>query len=152
MKTLSLLSLILFYYLNTNAQCSVLTNEVDEFTGKKTILMKQQYMGNAFVTVGKYDSTYIISFIGGDVGCSVTGKSKVLLKMSDDSILEFLHVGRLDCKGSTSIVVDATPFFDELTSNDISAIRIVGSQGQIDFKVNKNSDYVRKNLVCVQRL
>ena len=152
MKPTALVILLVFSASTSYAQCKVRSDKVDEFTGKRTILLKEDRMGNSIVFIYKSDSSYYVTFWAGEIGCAVTGKSKVLLKMADDSIIELPHVGKLNCKTSPLITINVSLYFDELTTLEVTKIRFQGSRGTSDVDVNKNPDLIQNGLLCLAKM
>lgn len=149
MKTL-LLPMLLLCLHGTFAQCKVKEQSIDEFTGKKYTILKEGYVGNLVAIVSKSDSSYFVMLIGRDLGCSVTGKSKAMLKMEDGSILEFIHVGKTSCSGYTGLLLRVNNEIDALLTNRVTTVRLVGSTSQQTEQIKKGQDFIARGLTCLQ--
>ena len=133
------------------AQCKVASDGVDEFTGKRTVILKGGYVGAVLQMLVKSDSSYFLYLsTAQDVGCARTGESKVLMKLDDGSVIDLVHVGKLNCKGTFTIKVD--DYMEELTSHNVTTIRLIGTRSQHTEELKKGQDTFSKGLTCLTSL
>src|SRR5690606_8493472 len=124
------LALILSTLVSTAySQCKVAMDEVDAFTGKRTVALKGDYLGTLVQVAARIDSSYYLYLsTHQDVGCSQTGQSQVWFKLDDGTIIQLPHVGSLNCKGSFTIKLD--DYIAELKTHNVTTIRLIGSRSE----------------------
>lgn len=158
------------------SDCKYETREVDDFSGQVKLRTKRIEIGRAktkdrfhasLARNGDYNF-FMIKSITADLGCMVSMKSSVQLKMADGEILEFIHIGDTDCS-------DGAPFraflvegeleglkdselmqlqeetIRKLKSKPVNLIRVKGSEYYADIILDKEGEaFFMKNLPCLE--
>jgi hypothetical protein len=143
--------LFIAFTIQLNAQCKLIKDDIDDFTGDTIKVTKQAlvgYYGSYYLksSVGRVNQQHIIYFnFSGDMGC-VSGDSYVIVKFKDGTTEQFDHQGDVDCSTGASLIV----IFDkEQMTKPVEKIRVSHSQNYADVDVRKETFFIEA-INCIQ--
>lgn len=128
-------------------QCKFLTNKQDEFTGEMNKTLQPVTIArNVYCALARVDSTYIMS-IQAPVEC-VSHDSKVFVKFDDGSVVEYKHLGDVDCSTMPQFISSINYDLNTFRTKKVVKIRIIGNRLH-DFDL-RDPEYFQKSLRCLQ--
>lgn len=138
------------------SDCDYWKDEVDEFTNEVKRYTRSRNMAksedDSFFSLGlrKMNTTRLIySKFEGNLGC-MTNESKMLVKLENDVILEFVNFAPEECGENATMAFNLEDeAIKALRETPIKVIRINGSEGYTDLKVI-DAEYFIKTLKCVE--
>lgn len=133
--------------LQPDVKCEYEKNQVDEFTGDKTVVTKTAILGDKLTGYLEVlgGSTFLNLNYDGLLGC-VNVESFIIIKFMDASTLNLMNLAKEDCGENPTLKVDLTSNIAKLKIRDIEKIRISMSDGQADITI-KQPDYIRGVLI-----
>lgn len=143
------LILLMSCAIQAHAQCKLIHDKTDEFTGKREkqtdlISIGRQVWGS----VGRTDSLYYV-LVSADVGCVSTGKSKLYIKFTDGTVLELTHQGKIDCKSVVTFVSGINDDMEAFQGKTVARARLSGTERNAEFEF-KDQEYFKKSLACLK--
>jgi len=126
-----------------SVNCEYEKNEVDEFTGEKTVLTKKVSLGNQLSGQLQLlnENYYLNLFYDGPLGC-VNVESFIIIKFADASTLKLMNVAKEDCGGAPKMKIDLSSNLSILKVRDIEKIRISMSDAQADITLS-DKEYIK---------
>lgn len=111
-------------------QCDYLRKDVDEFTGKKTVLMQRQKIAlSTYMAMASIDGVIGIYIYKGDYDC-VTGESYIIFKFTDGTTLNLTHLSGFDCDDTPMMVLYTED--KSLWTKPVEKMRVKFSKGYRD--------------------
>jgi hypothetical protein len=121
-----------------DVECEYEKNEIDEFTGEKSVVTKVMKIGtNLNMNASKLNGAILLKFqYIGLLGCSNID-SHIILKFMDGTTLKMANAAKEDCGENPFITADVTKLVSKLKVKNIEKIRVVYSDGQADIEVSQ---------------
>ena len=151
--------------------CEYTKNEIDDFSGDKTIITKRQKIGKTSIG-SKVEGTLMFAggqagariIVNADLGCTVSGDSKVQIKLTNGEALTFYNVSDTECEDYAAILFifqdgdlmqDSDPERIEeviamLKEFPVDKLRVHGSDYYADVELSEEGkDFFRSHLSCI---
>lgn len=140
--------------------CHYTTNEVDEFTSNKRMTTKPYNLINKELNFGEIGIKLIkngprkyLRFLSSyDLGCTSSyenNPSSVRIKLENDDIITFSHVGDTDCGTFNQLSYLSESDILRLNSSPIKIIRLEGTDSYHDVKTIPWKTFFQDKLKCI---
>lgn len=141
--------------------CNYAKNEVDEFDGFTKVFTDVYNLMNKSLSIGEFsvelrkidDSRYIWFHSSQDLGCASSyenNKSYVKIKLENDDILTFYHIGDVDCRDFSLVARLSQSDISRLKQSSIKTLRLSGTDYQHDIDSIKWSTFFFDKLDCIK--
>lgn len=142
-------------------ECAYYKNEVDEFTGNKKIFTEPYNLNEIDLSIGEIsielrrieNSRFIWFHSYRDLGCTSSydnNKSYVKIKLENNDILTFHHIGDVDCSEFSLLTRLTLSDINRLKKSPIKTIRLSGTDYYHDVKVVKWNTFFADKLKCIE--
>lgn len=148
------------------SKCHYLIDEIDEFTGEKKLITrsykikKYSVYEDSFVEIrivkhGK--EKYVFFYLPEDLGCvspyETSGRSYTSVKLENDDIIKFNHVGEIDCSSEEFKVASVLTnnIINRLKKSPIKILRFSGTERYFDIENIEYTEFFIDKLKCLDK-
>jgi len=141
--------------------CNYYKNEVDEFNGQTKIFTDVYNLMNKSLSIGEFsvelrkvdNSRYIWFHSSQDLGCASSyenNKSYVKIKLENDDILTFYHIGDVDCGDFSLFARLSQSDIARLKKSPIKTVRLSGTDYYHDIDSIEWNTFFADKLECIK--